>query len=832
MTFTKQTKEIMNKKIVALLVIFIFSKINSNAQTDDENILREIKTITYKGFESSEGIIDASLNFNDNWRFKLGDIPGFETPNFNDKDWRVLSVPHDWSVEGKAEKTNPSGIRGGFYPAGKGNYRKSFVLDENAKGKRIKIRFDGVYMNSTVYLNGQLIGNRPYGFSTFEYDLTPYLKFEGEKNVLAVEVDNSAQPSCRWYTGSGINRNVYLNIMEQQHFQSFETFFRTISLDTKTAKVKIDFEIASNNYPKSERIKFQLMPQDVKYITKDAKVVMHLKDKTGKNIAEKSIVFKLRDYEKQNFSIEAIIDNVDLWSDKTPTLYDLDLQLFIEQKLVNSDKHKVGIRKIEFNSKQGMLVNGEKVIAKGVCLHKDIASFGTAVPKDVWRFRLEKLKRMGANAIRTHGPSDPKFIEVCDELGFYVMSEAFDEWEKNWEFGYSESPSGKLPYTYHKYFNQWAETDLKDMIKRDRNHPSVFIYSIGNEVPEQRFADGAKTLIKLRDWAHETDDSRPTTVGCDWSMWGNQNGFMDAMDIAGYNYPDRYYKKFYEEQHEQYPDRILLGTENYISLDNWLAVRDNPYVVGMFLWVGIDYLGESHSWPRRSWEWGIIDLATFEKSMYYYWKAFWNEKPMVHTAVLLKDAKPYKWRPYDMRSHWNFEGKDVDTVFVFSNQPEVELFQNKKSLGRKKVDPNVYKATYIVDYKKGELKSVAYNEQREVASHSIKTAGKANKLGLINQRNNAKFDKNELVFITLEVQDEKGIRVPFADNLVEVSVEGGELIGLDSGDPFSHELFKQNKRKAYQGRLLLTVKPNGKNKLKVKCTAEGLDTINSEVSIK
>ena len=813
----------MRKSISLLLAaITLVSCAELIAQTEDENILREIKEMTYEGFVNAEKVADVKLNFNHDWRFSLGDHPGFEDADFDDGNWRSLSVPHDWSVEGKPEEDNPSGIRGGFYPMGKGCYRKTFILDESAMGKRIKIRFDGIYMNSNVYLNGMLLGNRPYGFSTFEYDLTQYLEFDGKENVVAVEVDNSVQPNCRWYTGSGINRNVHLYIMEQQHFQTFETFFRTVSLEDNKARVKVDCQVISNNYPESERIKFQLWPEDASYIEKAARVELGLKDGEGATVAETSIDFTLRDYVEKEFSYDLEVEDPALWSDTDPNLYELELRLLVEGKVVNTERHRVGIRIIEFNKEQGMLVNGKKVIARGVCLHKDAASFGTAVPRDVWRFRLEKLKAMGCNAIRTHGPVDPVFIECCDELGFYMMSEAFDEWEKTWEYGLSESPSGKLPYTYHKYFNQWAETDLKDMIKRDRNHPSVFIYSIGNEVPEQRYVKGSETLVKLRDWAHETDNTRPVTVGCDWSMWANQTGFMDSMDIAGYNYPDRYYPEHYQEQHVRYPDRILLGTENYITLKNWLAVRDNPYVVGMFLWVGIDYLGESHHWPRRSWEWGLIDLATFEKSIYYYWQAYWSEEPMVHAAVLLKDAKYFRWRPYDMRSHWNFADQEMDTVFVFSNQAEVELFQNGRSLGRKKVDPDVYQAVYVVDYKKGKLEARAYQGAKVVASHELITAGEPKKLGIINQRGNSSISKDELLFLSVEVQDKKDIRYPYADHEVTVTVEGGDLIGLDSGDPFSHELFKQNVRKAYEGQLLLTVRPAGRGEMIIRCSAEGL----------
>jgi beta-galactosidase len=408
-------------------------------------------------------------------------------------------------------------------------------------------------------------------------------------------------------------------------------------------------------------------------------------------------------------------------------------------------------------------------------------------------------------------------------MGFYLMAEAFDEWNKRWHYGWSEDPSGKKPFTYHKFFNQWAETDLKDMVKRDRNHASVFMYSVGNEVPDQRFADGPKTLKMLIDWVKEEDDTRMVTATCDWAPWANASGFLDSMDIAGYNYPDRYFKEHYREEHASYPDRILLGAENYETLENWIAVRDNPYVVGLFLWVGIDYIGESLGWPRRGWEWGLVDIGSFEKTMYYYWQAFWSEKPMVHIAVNLKEKDTFKWRCYDVASHWNFNPEVVDTIFVYSNTEKVELFQNGKSLGKKEVNPDTYQAIFIVDYKKGELKAKAYNNKINVATHSIKTAGEPTKLKLIYERKSVAKDSDRLIFLTLEVQDNNGTRCPFACNEITVDIEGaGELIGLDSGNQFSHELYKQNKRKAYDGRLLLTIRPKGKGSISVKCHTEGL----------
>ncbi len=830
MVDTQKSKKMNNQNTFCIAFITLFLTCNLAVSQVDENVFREFES---KGNESGNNAVnglDMQLNFNSGWHFYLGEVPDFQVPEFDDSKWRVLDVPHDWSIEGQFAEDNPSSVSGAFLPMGIGCYRKYFVLPEGAKGKRIKIRFDGVYMNSSVYLNGIFLGNRPYGFSTFEYDLTPFLKFNGEKNVIAVNVDNSLVINCRWYTGSGINRNVWLNISEQQHFKSFGTFFRTVSVDGNVARLKVDCEVISNNYPESQNINFQRFPEDWKKVIKDAKIAALLKEADGRIFAESSESFKLGDYTSVKSTLDFEASNPALWSDKNPNLYTLELQLWIDNQMVDSEKQKVGIRTIDFKKDQGMLVNGGKVVVKGVCLHKDAGSFGTAVPKDVWRYRLEKLKELGCNAIRTHGPVDPVFIDVCDEMGFYMMAEAFDEWNKRWHFGWSEDPAGKKNYTYHKFFNQWAETDLKDMVRRDRNHPSVFMYSVGNEVPEQRYADGAETLKKLMDWVKEEDDTRPITAACDWAPWANANGFLEKMDVASYNYPDRYFKELYREEHARYPNRILLGAENYQTLENWLAVRDNPYVVGLFLWVGIDYLGESLKWPRRGWEWGLIDIAGYEKPLFYYWQAFWSEKPMVHIAVNLKEKDPFEWRSYDIASHWNFNPADVDTVLVYSNTSKVELLQNGKSLGVKDVNPDTYRAIYLVDYKPGELTARAVQNKKTVATHTLKTAGEPVKLELKNERKSTPVDKNRLIFLTLEVQDEKGIRSPFAGNEVTVNVSGtGELIGLDSGDQFSHELYKQNIRRAHEGRLLLTIRPNESGAISVQCLSPGLKPVNVEI---
>ena len=765
------------------------------------------------------------IDFNADWRFCLGELPGFIEPGYPDAGWRILSLPHDWSIEGAFDPDNPSGRSGGYLPMGIGCYRKSFTLPAGFKGKRIKIRFDGVYMNSTVYLNGVYLGNRPYGFSTFEYDLTPHLKYDGQTNVMAVKVDNSLQPNCRWYSGSGINRRVHLIVTAQQHFQSFGTFFRTESLTAHSASLKVDWQVISGRYVESKRIAMDRYPDKVQRTTKPVKVVARLEDAQGQRVAEASRMQDLLDYSSWESGMTLQVTDPKLWSHRNPYLYTLVMELWVDGERVDRETHAVGIRTIEFNSQQGMLVNGEKVIAKGLCLHKDAGSLGTAVPKDVWRYRLTKLKTMGCNALRAHGPLDPVFIETCDEMGFYLMAEAFDEWEKTWEYGWSEDPQGKRPYAYHIFFRQWAETDLKTMVRRERNHPCVIMYSLGNEVPEQRYPSGTQTLMKLRDWAREEDPTRPVVAACDWGLWADRNGFLDAMDIAGYNYPDRYFPKLYQEEHAKYPHRILLGTENSKTLKDWLAVRDNPYVVGLFLWTGIDYLGGAGAWPHRGSESGLIDLAGFEKSQYYYWQAFWSEHPMVYIDAQLPKKNPDAQKTNTLASHWNFQPKDVNTVSVFGNAEEVELFLNGKSLGRQKVDPDTYQAVYQVDYEPGELRAQALNQSKQVAEHILKTAGPAAQLTLIPERKKGTSKEGELLFIAMEVQDSQGIRCPYADQNITVRVTGdAELIGLDSGNQYSHELYKQDHRKAFEGRLLITARPTGPGRVFVECSADGLQS--------
>lgn len=763
------------------------------------------------------------VQFNSNWKFLLDDKKEYKDVTYDDSGWRLVDLPHDWSIENAFDPNNLSGAGGGYLPCGTGYYRKTFYLPERDKGKRIKIHFDGIYMNSTVYLNGIYLGNRPYGLSSFEYDMTPFLKFGKEANLLSVRVDNSLQPNCRWYAGSGMNRNVYLVTLNQQHFKQNGVFAHTDKITQEQAVIKVDCSIVSNNYPESELINFQPSPSSFKRIQKPAKIEVDLVDASKNVVAKGEETFQMNDYSSLKKSLSIRVQNPIFWNHKTPYLYHLVVRLSVEEKVTDEVTIPYGIREITFNKTQGMLVNGKKEILKGVCLHLDAGSFGTAVPQSVWNYRLEKLRAMGCNGIRIHGPIDPVFLDVADKMGFYVMEEAFDEWNSEWQWGRSEDAQGKVPFGYHLYFNQWAETDLKDMILRDRNHPCIVMYSMGNEVPNQRYDEGPEIFAKLTKWCHETDSTRFTTTACDWPLFAGENGFFDAGDIAGYNYVDRSFPGLYADVKNQYPNQIILGTETFMNLKNWLSVRDNPFVVGEFLWVGIDYLGEASSWPNRGWKYGLIDLAGFEKPTYYIRQAYWSDKPMVHIGVELKKKDNYPWQCFNIGSHWNFKKEEVDSVYVFSNCEEAELIQNGKSLDRKPINGDTYNALWRVNYKDGEIKAIGYNKGKKVAMHILQTAGGPSRIHLDWMQNAVPFEEGKLLFIPVTIRDKKNVLCPLANNELKVTVKGcGILVGLDTGDQYSHELYKINSRKAYEGKALITVKPTGKGTITIEVTSPNL----------
>ena len=492
--------------------------------------------------------IRARVNFGFNWKFFKGDIPGAEDITFNDADWKSINIPHDWSIEGPFSKDNPSGRSGGYLPGGIGWYRKSFDLFQKYRGKKIFIEFDGVYMNSDVWINGHHLGNHPYGYTSFHYDVTPYLKYGDSKNILAVRVDNSKQPNSRWYSGSGIYRHVWLLITDKLHVDHWGTFVTTPEVSKESATVEIKTRI------KNETNVCKQVDLITTIIDKDNKVV--------KTIDTTQEIPQNGEYE---FIQRAKIKSPNLWSPDSPYLYKVYSTVKDEKKTVDNYETPLGIREFHFDANRGFFLNGENMKIKGVCLHHDCGCLGAACHERAIERKIEILKEIGCNAIRTsHNPPAPELLDYCDRYGLLVMDEAFDEWKK-----------GKTEYGYHKYFEEGADKDLKSMIYRDRNHPSIIMWSVGNEIPEQSSPEGVKILRKLVKLVHEEDPTRPVTSACNNIKAANETGFADLLDVVGYNYQER----FYEEDHKNYPDRKIIGSETVdYPLSVWLANEKKDYV--------------------------------------------------------------------------------------------------------------------------------------------------------------------------------------------------------------------------------------------------------------
>lgn len=778
-------------------------------------------------FQLNGAEVRKKTKFNSDWKFMLGDNTNYKNVTFDDSNWRDLSLPHDWSIEGEFKKENPSGPFGGFLPGGIGWYRKSFILPDSLASKRIFIQFDGIYMNSEVWVNNRFMGRYPYGYSMIEYDLTGLVK-PGEKNIIAVRVDNSLEPSSRYYAGSGIYRNVWLLSTNPTHLDNEGGVFVTYNkVSEKAATINCEFKIISNALEGSEYMWWRQNPAINTRIKKDMTILSELFDQKGKIVAKKSSIETIGDFQKYTFQQEINVSKPILWSSTTPYLYKLVTTLTYDGKIIDTQHTTLGIRSIEYSADKGMLVNGKQEKLKGICLHADAGSLGNVVPKDVWIYRLSKLKKMGSNAIRTsHHPFPPEFYTICDSMGFYVMDEAFDEWNVGYGFG-NENTGGKNDYGYHLYFNQWAETDLRAMVKQARNHPSVVMYSIGNEIPNQLHSDGALLVSKLKKICHDEDPSRLVTSGCDF--WGeyNKNGFMDSLDIAGYNYIGRYHgDEMYAPEKKKYPKRLYLGTETYHDTPYWLAVRDNDYVMGEFVWAGFDYLGEGLSWPKRGWDASLIDMAGTERPEYYLRKSYWSDEPVVRIAVQNAETPESEWHSRPVASHWNWKWNMnyLNKVFVYTNCDEVELFVNKQSLGKKQVDKNVYYALWKIPYTPGTIKAVGYKNGKQVNEHMLQTTGNAVGLKLNSEKTNIRANTEDVAIIEVSLIDENGIELSSGDNEISVKIEGNAtLIGLDNGDQRNHDKYKTSFRKAYNGRLLATIQSTEKpGKITVTFSAKDL----------
>lgn len=776
------------KVLILAILFFILKSISAVAQTTQ---VRE------------------KLLFNTDWKFTLSDNPEYRNREFDDASWRMLSLPHDWSIEGDCVEAR--GGAGGFFPIGIGWYRKTFVLSESMNEKQVIIQFDGVYMNSEVWINDHFLGRYPYGYTTFQYDITEFLKQGvGEKNTIAVRVDNSLKESTRWYTGSGIYRNVWLIATNFVHFDNSKgVYITTPEVSEEKAIVNINYDFAINYFAKPDELKEwieEIRNSKSKIVTKPVLIRSTITDDKGNKVAGTETEMQCSDYH-QNYQLsqQIQVNQPRLWSTKTPEMYALKSEILYNGQILDDQITSFGIRKLEYIPGKGMFVNGKPEKLKGVCLHQDAGSFGVAVPIQVWRNRLLKLKEIGCNAVRTsHHPFAPEFYDLCDSIGMYVMDEAFDEWTEGWYYNFTENTRGKAVNGYHLYYNQWAETDLTAMLWRDRNHPSVVMYSVGNEIPNQIDSTGAEMGRKLVAICHAEDNTRPVTSGCSVYKFADQNGSMDVFDISGYNYVDREYgDKMYRRVFEKHPDKLYLGTETSKNTRSFTAYRDHDYVVGGFIWVGIDYWGESETYPLRGFPKGLLDVAGLEKPEYYLYKSYWSEKPMVHIAVGASKT---------LESKWNWKANDSLSVYAYSNCDEVELFLNNRSLGKKVIDKNAnYYGLWNVRFKEGTLKAVGYNAKKKVSEDVLMTSSGVIKMFAKCDKTTLKADGKDISFIEISMVDKNGVLVADADDMVTVNVSGeATLVGLDSGDIFYTGLFKTNKRKVFNGKLLVSVQSTEK----------------------
>lgn len=771
-----------------------------------------------------------TTDFNQHWKFFLGDNPDASQVSFDDAAWRSLNLPHDWSIEGNFDENNPGKAEEGGLPAGTGWYRKSFTL-AGPGHKHVFIDFDGIYRKSEVWINGHYLGKRPNGYISFRYDITPYVN-GADKNVLAVRVDNSEQPNSRWYTGSGIYRNVHLITTGEVFVDHWGTFITTPQVTAEKTTVNLNIRLNSPSGAVSD-------------VTVETTVSDRESNFTSTVRLSGFSVDSLK-----NISQEIELLHPALWSIDDPHLYKAIIKVFLKGDLTDTYETIFGIRDFQFDSEKGFSLNGESLKIHGVCMHHDLGALGAAVNKRAIERQLELLKAMGCNAIRTaHNPPAPELLDLCDSMGFLVMDEAFDVWKKK-----------KVQHDSHTFWDEWHERDLKDMILRDRNHPSIIMWSIGNEIREQFDSTGIAITKELVDIVKSLDTSRP--VVCALTENDPAKNFIyqsHTLDVLGFNYKHEAYDKL----PELFPDEKIIASENMSALatrghydmpsdsirrwpinyktplkgnadwtvssyDNvsayWgstheetlKAFNQHDYLAGLFVWTGFDYLGEPipYPWPARSSYFGIIDLAGFPKDAWYLYQSEWADTPVLHVFP-----------------HWNWNAGDtVDVWAYYNNADEVELFVNGKSQGTRRKENGDMHVMWRIQYTPGTIDAVSRKDGKVVLKRTINTAGKPAKVDLTADRSRIRSDGYDLSFVTVKILDKDGNLVPDADTKISFEVGGeGFLAGTDNGYQASLESFKSNERKAFNGMCLAILQSNGKaGAITLKASAAGLEgkTIN------
>nr|WP_315240645.1 glycoside hydrolase family 2 TIM barrel-domain containing protein [uncultured Flavobacterium sp.] len=812
--------------------------------------LNFLKTLTILGLfavcscnKKSTDFENRKVSFNSDWNFHLNDSLVDKDTIGTSTKWRTLDVPHDWSIEGKFDEKSPAGYGGGSLNGGLGWYKKTFKVAAEDSTKITSITFDGVYKNSEVWINGHYLGKRPNGYIGFQYEMTPYLNYGDKNNEIIVKVDNSKQPNSRWYSGSGIFRNVWLETTDKLHVEHWGTYVTTPKVTAENALVNIETRIQNDHSESKKLTLVTTIYKEDKKVTSASTQYITLTPKSGTLL-----------------NVEAQIESPVLWSVEKPELYIAVTEILVDDKVVDQYKTTFGIRDFKFDLNKGFILNGKQVKIKGVCMHHDLGPLGSAINTRAIERQLEILKEMGVNGIRTsHNPPAPELLDLCDKMGFIVMDEAFDMWKQN-----------KTKYDYANDWDKWHERDLVDQLLRDRNHPSIFMWSIGNEIPEQWNETGIEIAKELAAIVRLNDKTRPLTAGMNPPVNMNIDAVTlqfekknvsinplagsGVLDLIGYNYAHQ----TFEHHLKNFPNTPFIATETTSGLQTrgyydtvsdtikkwpvqwdlkftkgnpgntvsaydqvqtpwgstheatWKIIKKHDFLAGMYVWTGFDYIGEPtpYEWPSVSSYFGIVDLAGFPKDVYYMYQSEWTNKTVLHVFP-----------------HWNWKaGQNVDVWAYYNNADEVELFVNGKSVGKRTKKGDDLHVMWRIPFEAGTLKAISRKDGKVVLEKEIKTAGNPSQLKLTADRSTIKADKNDLSFVTVDILDANGTLAPNANNEIHFSLKGnGKIVGVCSGDPVSHEFYKGTKHTALAGKCLVIVQAGDKSgRLELTAKANGL----------
>ena len=788
-----------------------------------------------------------------NWKFVLGDPGGAEARSFEDANWRTVELPHDWSIEGRPSKDNPTGSEGGYFPAGTGWYRKTFSAPPEWRGKRVSVEFDGVYRDATVYLNGHKLGNQPYGYTSFSFDVMPDLDFSG-LNVLAVRVDNSAQPNSRWYSGSGIYRHVRVVVTDPVHVAHWGVLVSTTSASTESGSLSVRTRVENESAATAR-------------VTVETQIL----DRGGKPAGRAQSAVEAAPGSATEASQEIAVSKPALWSPEAPALYRAVTRLRKDGKAIDEVVTIFGIRTLAWSAEKGLLLNGKAIKLAGGCVHHDNGPLGAAAFDRAEERRVELLKAAGYNAVRTsHNPPSPAFLDACDRVGLLVLDEAFDTWKAN-----------KVKYDYGRNFDEWWQRDISAMVLRDRNHPSVVLWSIGNEIPEVLVERGPAIAKRLADQVRSLDSSRPLTQAVPTSTSGPfPDAVLAVLDIAGYNYN---LARNYANDHRRVPSRLMMTTESFpaAAFEQWQVAKDNSFILGDFVWTAMDYLGESGigawaygtpqqasqagmmmtgmqgmadkmflamangvdmkammaqaggnqggqspmsflapGYPWHAAQCGDLDLTGHRKPQSYYRDILWNGGDRVYATVRLPEPEGKKivavaWAVYPTLPSWTWptqEGKELQ-VEVYSGVEKVRLYLNDKLIGEKATGRSEeFKALFTVPYAPGTLKAVGMRGDRAVAESVLTTAGNPARLRLTADRTTLQAGGQDLSFVTVEAIDAEGRFQPNADQEVQFAITGpGAIAAVGNADGKDESPYQGDRRKLFQGRALVVVRTQGQS---------------------